>query len=51
MNTVCIIIAVIFFVAAIVSGAFTPNTWKYTGISWGLLAVGILFFGIGLIYG
>ena len=34
MNTILLIIAVIFFVAAIIIGSVTPDSWKSTGITW-----------------
>ena len=48
MNTITLLIAVIFFVAAIIIGSFSDNTWKNTAITWALLSVGITMFGITL---
>jgi hypothetical protein len=48
MNTVMIILAVIFLVAAILVGSFTENTWRNTAITWGLLSVGAVLFGFVL---
>ena len=46
MNTVLLIIAIIFFVAAIIIGSITSDSWKSTGITWGCLLIGITLFGI-----
>lgn len=48
MNVILLIIAVIFFVAAIIIGSVTPDSWKSTGITWGCLIIGILLFGVVL---
>ena len=41
-------VAAIFFVAAIIVGSITDNTWKNVSITWGLLSIGIVLFGITL---
>jgi len=48
MNNVMILAAVIFCVAAVLTGTFTENSWRNTGITWGLLSIGATLFGIGL---
>ena len=48
MNTILLIIAVIFFVAAIIIGSTTQDSWKSTGITWACLLIGIILFGIVL---
>lgn len=41
-------VAAVFFIAAIIVGSITDNTWKNVGITWGLLSIGIVLFGIAL---
>ena len=48
MNTILVLVAAIFLVAAILVGSFTENTWKNCAITWALLAVGVVIFGIVL---
>ena len=48
MNNLLILIAVGFFLAAIIVGTFTDNTWKNTAITWTLLFIGSITFGIVL---
>ena len=48
MNTILVLVAAAFFVAAILVGAFTANTWKNCAIAWALLSIGAVIFGIGL---
>ena len=48
MNTILLIIAVIFFVAAIIIGSVTSDSWKSTGITWVCLLIGRILFGIVL---
>jgi hypothetical protein len=48
MNVILLIIAVIFFVAAIIIGSVTPDSWKSTGITWVCLLIGIILFSVVL---
>ena len=48
MSTVTLLVAVAFFVAAIIVGSTTENTWRNCAIAWALLAVGVVIFGIVL---
>ena len=48
MNTILVLVAAIFLMAAILVGSFTENTWKNCAITWALLAVGVVIFGIVL---
>ena len=48
MGTILVIMAVILGVAAITFGILSEDTWKNLGITWGLLALGWLLFGIAL---
>ena len=45
---ILVILAAIFLVAAVLVGSISENTWKNCGITWALLAVGALFFGLTL---
>jgi hypothetical protein len=48
MGNIMILIAVICFVAAIITGSVTENTWRNTAMTWSILSVGITLFGIAL---
>ena len=48
MNNMVLLVAVMFFVAAIIVGSVTDNTWKNAALTWGLLSVGSVLFGIVL---
>ena len=43
-----LIIAVIFFVAAIIIGSTTSDSWKSTGYTWVCLLIGIILFSTTL---
>ena len=43
------IIAMVIFTVAIIIGSITPNTWKWTGITWSILIVGIIIFAMTII--
>lgn len=46
LGNILLIIAVIFFVAAIIIGSTTSDNWKSTSITWGCLIVGIVMFSV-----
>jgi len=48
MGELILIIAVIFFVAAIIIGSTTSDSWKSTSITWGCLIIGIILFSVVL---
>lgn len=48
MANVFMLIAIAIFVVTIIVAIFTDNSWRNVGITWGLLAIGIVFFGITL---
>ena len=48
LGNILLIIAVIFFVAAIIIGSTTQNSWKLTGYTCVCLLIGIILFGIVL---
>lgn len=48
MEKILMLLAVAFFVAAIISGSITTNTWKNTALTWAFLVAGITVFGIVL---
>jgi hypothetical protein len=45
---ILVILAAIFLVAAILMGSISENTWKNCGITWVLLFIGVILFGITL---
>ena len=49
MNTILLIIAVLFFIIAIIIGSITSDNWKSTGYAWGFLIIGIILLGIVLV--
>lgn len=48
MGTILVLVAVTFFVAAIIVGSMTNNSWRNVGITYALLVIGIVFFSIAL---
>ena len=48
MNSIITLIAVVFFMAAILVGIFSNNTWKSVSIVYALLAIGGAIFGFAL---
>ena len=48
MGNILVFWAAGFFLTAIIVGMFTEHSWKYVATTWGLLAVGSIFFGIAL---
>lgn len=48
MSNILVLIAMAIFAVAIFVGSTTPDTWKWTGISWGLLMAGLIVFAIAM---
>ena len=48
VSNILIIIAMAIFAVAIIVGSTTQDTWKWTGISWGLLMLGLVFFATAM---
>ena len=48
MADTLVLIAVIILVAAVILGTFTKSTWRNVGITWSLLAIGAVLYGIAL---
>jgi hypothetical protein len=48
MANVFMLIAIAIFVVTIIVAISTDNSWRNVGITWGLLTIGIVFFGITL---
>lgn len=48
VGNILIIIAMAIFAVAIIVGSTTQDTWKWTGISWGLLMLGLVFFATAM---
>ena len=45
---ILVILAAIFLVAAVLVGSISENTWRNVAITWALLSVGAILFGITL---
>ena len=48
VSNILILIAMAIFAVAIFIGSTTPDTWKWTGITWGLLMIGLVFFATAM---
>lgn len=48
MANILVLVAAIFFVAAIIVAVTTDNSWKHTITTWVILGIGCVFFGIAL---
>lgn len=48
MANVFMLIAGAIFIVTIIVAISIDNSWRDVGITWGLLAIGIVFFGIAL---
>ena len=48
MANIVMLVAVAIFVAAIIVAISTDNSWRNVGITYGLLAIGCVFFGTAL---
>ena len=48
VGNVLILIAIAIFAVAIIIGSKTPDTWKWAGITWGLLIIGLVFFATAM---
>lgn len=48
MSNILVLIAMAIFAVAIIIGSTTPDTWKWSGITWGILMVGLVFFATAM---
>ena len=48
MSNILVLIAMAVFAVAIIIGSKTPDTWKWTGITWGILMIGLIVFAIAM---
>ena len=48
MNNILVIIAMVIFAIAIIIGSTTPDTWKWSGITWGILMIGLIVFATAM---
>jgi hypothetical protein len=48
VGDILILIAMAIFAVAIIIGSTTPDTWKWTGISWGVLMIGLIVFATAM---
>ena len=44
ISNILILVAMAIFAVAIIVGSKTPDTWRWTGITWILLVLGLVFF-------
>jgi hypothetical protein len=47
-GNILVIIAMVIFAVAIIIGSITPDTWKWTGITWSILMAGLIVFAIAM---
>ena len=50
MNVILVILAMAFCMGAVTVGSTTKDCWKNTAITWALLIVGIVLFGIAITF-
>jgi hypothetical protein len=48
VGNILVLIAMAIFAVAVIVGSRTPDTWKYTGITWILLMLGLVFFAAAM---
>ena len=48
MSNILVLIAMAIFAVAIFIGSTTQDTWKWTGITWGILMVGLIIFATAM---
>ena len=51
MANIVMLVAIAIFVVTLIVAISTDNSWRNVGITYGLLALGIVFFGIALTLG
>ena len=47
-GNILVLIAMAIFAVAIFIGSTTPDTWKWTGITWGILMIGLIVFATAM---
>ena len=47
-GNILVIIAMVIFTVAIIVGSRTPDTWKWAGITWSILMVGLIVFATAM---
>ena len=48
MSNILVLIAMAIFVVAIIIGSKTPDTWKWAGITWSILIIGLIVFATAM---
>ena len=48
LSNILVIIAIAIFAVAVIVGSRTPDTWKWTGITWSILMVGLIVFATAM---
>ena len=48
LGDMLVIIAMVIFTIAVIIGSKTPDTWKWAGITWSILMVGLIVFATAM---
>ena len=48
VGNILVLIAMAIFAVATIVGSKTPDTWKWTGITWSILMVGLIVFATAM---
>ena len=48
VGNILILVAMAIFVVAVITGSRTPDTWKWAGITWSILMVGLIVFATAM---
>lgn len=48
VGNILVLIAMAIFAVAIIVGSRTPDTWKWAGITWSILMVGLIVFATAM---
>ena len=48
MSNILVLVAMAIFAVAAFIGSTTPDTWKWTGITWSILMIGLIVFATAM---
>jgi hypothetical protein len=48
VGNILVLIAMAIFAVAVIVGSRTPDTWKWTGITWSIFMVGLIVFATAM---
>jgi len=48
VGNILVLTAMAIFAVAVIVGSRTPDTWKWTGITWSILMVGLIVFATAM---